>query len=177
MCQTKFIGRLHIRHHVWPDLLRNAVLFTLVWWILVEGATASWWIGVPAVLLAAAISVAIISPIKLVWFQLLRFVPFFLIRSLLGGADVAWRAFHPGMPIDPQEIKYRVALPPGLPFVFMANTVSLLPGTLSVELTSSFLRVHVLSSRKNILAELERLEEIVAALFGISMPLSGGAGR
>jgi multicomponent Na+:H+ antiporter subunit E len=56
----------------------------------------------------------------------------------------------------------------------MANTVSLLPGTLSVELRSNFLTVHVLNGRKDVLSELETLEQRVAALFGTSLPESSG---
>jgi len=168
---------MHIRSEVWRGLLRNGLLFALVWWVLVGGETISWWTGVPVVLLAAVVSVALFPPVKLVWFELFRFVPFFLIRSLLGGADVAWRALHPDLPIDPHEIEYPIKLPPGLALVFMANTVSLLPGTLSVTLNSDFLKVHVLSSRKDILSELATLEAMVAALFGISLPEAAGEGR
>lgn len=157
-------------HDLWRRLLRRAVLFAVLWWMLVGGETASWWIGVPAVILAAAISVALVSPVTLVWYELFRFVPFFLMRSLLGGADVAWRAFHPGMPIDPHLIEYPIHLPPGLPRVFLANTVSLLPGTLSTALGSNYLNVHVLTRRKDILSELEKLERKVAAIFGTSVP-------
>lgn len=162
---------------LWPSILRRGLLFALVWWILVGGESASWWIGVPAVLLAATASVALISPMTLVWYELFRFVPFFLIRSILGGADVAWRAFHPSMPIDPHLIEYPIQLPQGLPRVFLANTVSLLPGTLSAELGSTYLNVHVLNKRKDVLSELEKLERRVAALFGISLPAGSGGLR
>ena len=155
---------------LWPGILRRASLFALVWWILVEGELASWWIGAPAVLLAAAASVALLAPVTLVWYELFRFVPFFVIRSFLGGADVAWRALHPSMPIGPHLIEYPIQLPSGLPCVFMANTVSLLPGTLSAELASNCLKVHVLNGRKDVVSELETLEQRVAALFGSSLP-------
>jgi len=152
------------------------VLFLLIWWILTDGAAPSWWIGVPAVLLAVAISIAQVPPSPWVWSELLRFVPFFLLRSLLGGADVAWRAFHPGMPIAPDLCVYPMRLPPGLPQVFMVNTVSLLPGTLSVALDRSILKVHVLNSRKDFLAEIEAVEHSVARIFGISPQISKEGG-
>ena len=155
---------------LWPSILRRGLLFAFVWWVLVGGEIASWWIGVPAVLLATAASIALLSPVTLVWYELFRFVPFFLIRSLLGGVDVAWRALHPSMPITPHLIDYPIQLPSGLPSVFMANTVSLLPGTLSVELSSECMKVHVLNGRKDVLSELETLEQRVAALFGTSLP-------
>jgi len=154
----------------WPSILRRGLQFAFVWWILVGGEIASWWIGVPAVLLAATASVALLPPVTLVWNELFRFVPFFFVRSLLGGADVAWRALHPSMPIAPHLIEYPIQLPSGLPCVFMANTVSLLPGTLSAELASNCLKVHVLNGRKDVLSELETVEQRVAALFGIALP-------
>ena len=159
---------------LWPSILRRGLLFAVVWWILVEGEPASWLIGVPAVLLAATASVALPPPLTFVWYELFRFIPFFIIRSLLGGADVAWRAFHPGMPIAPCLIEYPMRLPSGLPCVFMANTVSLLPGTLSTELASNCLTVHVLNGGKDVVSGLEKLEQRVAALFGSSLPASRG---
>jgi len=132
---------------------------------------SSWWIGVPAVLLAVISSVALLPPVPLVWYELLRFVPIFLMRSLLGGADVAWRAFHPDVPIAPELITYPLRLPPGLSRVFMANTVSLLPGTLSAELGENCLTVHVLDGRQDFLSELESVEQNVARMFGASLKL------
>ena len=158
----------------WSTIVSRGVLFSLIWWVLTDGAAPSWWIGVPAVLLAVAASVALLPPTPFVWYEFLRFVPFFLLRSLLGGADVAWRAFHPDLPIAPDLIEYPLRLPPGLPRVFMANTASLLPGTLSAALDRNVLKVHVLDSRKGVLTELEAVEQSVARMFGTSLKLSGG---
>lgn len=158
----------------WSTIVSRAVLFSLVWWILVDGAAPSWWIGVPAVLLAVVVGTALVQPAHLVWHELLRFIPFFLMRSLLGGADVAWRALHPRMPISPALVEYPLRLPAGLPRVFMANTVSLLPGTLSAALDLSVLKVHVLDRRKDVLSELEAVEQGVARMFGVSLKISEG---
>ncbi len=128
----------------------------------------------PVVLLAVIASNALIPPTRLAWSGLLRFIPFFFTRSLMGGTDVAWRAFHPDLPIDPDLIAYPLRLPPGLPQVFMANTVSLLPGTLSAELGQSVLQVHVLDRRRDFVAELEAVEENVARVFGVSLNIAGG---
>ncbi|MBE0509552.1 MAG: Na+/H+ antiporter subunit E [Chromatiales bacterium] len=40
----------------------------------------------------------------------LRFIPFFLLQSLLGGIDVARRAFHPRTPLSPTLIRYPLSL-------------------------------------------------------------------
>lgn len=156
----------------WSTIISRGVLFTLIWWILTDGTLLSWWIGIPVVLMAIAASAALLPAQPLVWHEFLGFVPFFLMRSLRGGADVAWRAFHPSMPISPNLIEYRTQLPPGLPQVFMANTISLLPGTLSAELDRGVIKVHVLDGRSDFLAELKAVEQRVARLFGTSLELS-----
>ncbi|MFW2373703.1 MAG: Na+/H+ antiporter subunit E [Gammaproteobacteria bacterium] len=150
-------------------MLWRGGLFLLIWWALTDGATNSWWIGVPAVLLALMSSAMLLPPIDFVWYQFLRFVPFFLMYSLRGGIDVAWRAFHPRMPIYPDLVEYPIRLPPGLPRVFLANTVNLLPGTLSAALEQNIMKIHVLDSRQNFLAELESVEQSVARIFGIPL--------
>jgi multicomponent Na+:H+ antiporter subunit E len=157
-----------------PTIVFRGGLFSLVWWILTDGAASSWGIGVPAVLLAVTASIALVPPAHVVWYELLRFVPFFLVRSLIGGVDVAWRAFHPGMRIAPDLIEYPLRLPPGLPRVFMVNTVSLLPGSLSAELGADYLKVHVLDGRKDFLPELEALEQRVARVFGAFLQAPSG---
>ena len=153
----------------WSTLVSRGLLFSSIWWILTDGTAASWWIGIPAVLLALITSVALLAPVQFNWFEFARFVPFFLVRSLLGGVDVAWRAFHPGLPIAPEFVEYPLRLPPGLARVFMVNVVSLLPGTMTTEIGQNRLRVHVLDGRKDIFPEFEAVEQGVARMFRISL--------
>ena len=76
---------------------------------------------------------------------------------------------HPRLPISPGLVDYRFRLPPGLSRVFMANTVSLLPGTLSVELEEEILRIHVLDETGAIDEELNVLENRLADIFGLEL--------
>ena len=149
----------------WSTVVSRALLFSLLWWALTDGTAGSWWIGAPAVAGAVIISVTLVPPLGLVWREVMGFVPFFLWHSLKGGVDVAWRAFHPRLPITPELIEYPLRLPPGLPRVILVNTVSLLPGTLSAELGGQVLKVHVLDSLGGFLAELEALEQRVGCMF------------
>lgn len=157
----------------WSTIVSRGLWFALIWWALTDGAASSWWIGVPAVLLALVASVALLAPMHFNWFELARFLPFFLGRSLLGGVDVACRAFHPRMPVDPGLVEYPLRLSPGLPRVVMANMVSLLPGTMSTEIGQNCLHVHVLDRRKALFPELDAVEQGVARMFGISLPAAG----
>lgn len=138
---------------------------TVVSRALTDGTAGSWWIGAPAVAGAVIISVTLVPPLGLVWREVMGFVPFFLWHSLKGGVDVAWRAFHPRLPITLELIEYPLRLPPGLPRVILVNTVSLLPGTLSAELGGQVLKVHVLDSLGDFLAQLEALEQRVGCMF------------
>ncbi len=149
--------------------LIRVVLFTLIWWILTDGAMNSWLVGVPVVLLATSVSMMLLPPCSWSLTGIVRFVPFFLWHSLRAGVDVAWRALHPRLPIAPAMYHHRWRLPPGLPQVFMANTVSLLPGTLSTELGDEFLAIHVLDQTGNFASELMILEEYVAGLYGLHL--------
>jgi multicomponent Na+:H+ antiporter subunit E len=156
------------------EIVLRVLLFTLIWLILSNGSLSSWGIGAPAILLAVIVSIMLIPQVPLTWSEVPAFIGFFLIRSLAGGADVAWRALHPRMPIAPDLVVYPLRIPPGLPQAFMVNTVSLLPGTLSVELTTELnqrsLTVHVLDKNKSVTAELESVELRVARLFGVHLP-------
>lgn len=153
----------------WLSVIVRGLLFSFIWLLLSDGVVSSWWIGMPAVLLAVIASFAFIPPVHIVWYEVPRFALFFLIRSLAGGADVAWRALHPRMPIAPALVEYPLQISPGLPQVFVANTVSLLPGTLSTELRQGVLEVHVLDKEKDYVAELESVEQCVARMYGVPL--------
>jgi multicomponent Na+:H+ antiporter subunit E len=89
--------------------------------------------------------------------------------SLAGGIDVAWRALHPRLPIDPQMIQYRLRLPPGTAQVFFANAVSLCPGTVSATMREGVLGIHVLDARQPARARLAELEQTVTDLFDVPL--------
>jgi len=150
-------------------ILSRGLLLSLIWWILSDGTASSWWIGAPAVLIALSCSIALLPATCFNWLELLRFVPFFLLRSLLGGMDVARRAFPRRIPIAPILIEYPLRLPPGAAQVFMINTVSLLPGTLIAGLENNKLNVHVLDKETEFLSELELVEQRVAQIFATTL--------
>lgn len=149
-----------------PVIGFRIVLFALIWWLLTNGAINSWPIGLPAVLAATLLSVLLLPPTTWSLSGVLRFMPFFLLHSIRGGLDVAGRALHPRLPISPGRYTYAFRLAPGLPRVFMANAVSLLPGTLSVELEADNLHIHLLDINGAHALQLVALENQLAAIFG-----------
>lgn len=153
----------------WSALASRGLVFSLIWWVLTDGVASAWWLGVPAVVAALVISLVLVAPIHFNWLEVVRFVPVFVARSLLGAVDVARRAFDPQLPLAPEVIHYSLQLPPGFSQLAMANTVSLLPGTLSTRLEANQLSVHVLDAQGGYRAELELLEQHVGRMFGVRL--------
>jgi multicomponent Na+:H+ antiporter subunit E len=145
----------------------SLLLLAGLWLTLSGGAWGAWVIGLPALALAGwavrRLSKGRPSPINL-W-GLLRFLPFFLWESLRGGIDVARRTLQPRMPIQPDFIHFRTDLHSSAARTFLANCVSLLPGTLAADLQGEWLEIHVLNMDANQTAELARLERSIGAIF------------
>lgn len=150
-----------------PCLLR-VLVFGMIWWLLVDGDMNSWPIGAPAIAIAVIVSMITARQHATHWRLpgALKLLLYFLWKSIVGAIDVARRAFHPDLPLEPVLWEYRLRLPDGHGKVFLANIVSLLPGTLSAELKSDRLIVHVLDGARPHLHELAALEERIGHLYG-----------
>ena len=166
-------------------LLRSGALrfatLALLWVVLTEGDLGTLWLGFLAVLAATLSSLTLLPPAGRSWSPVgaVRFAGFFLRQSVVGGIDVALRALKPGMDLDPALVKYETRLPEGGARVLFANTISLLPGTLSAEVRDRRLLVHTLAASPELQDELRRTEEAVARLFGVGLsgePPPGGRG-
>jgi len=139
-----------------------------LWLILTGGDPKTWWFGLPTSAIAAGISWGLLKePWSWSLKGLMRFIPFFIHQSLIGGIDVAVRALHPRMPLEPAIVSYSLRLPEGPASVFIAGMISLLPGTLTAELKGSSLQVHVIDVGLPVTEKLRMLEERVGNLFGI----------
>lgn len=145
---------------------RGAVLI-LLWWVLTEG-TGGFAFAVVIVPFALW-ATFVLGPAhrrRLSIPGLLRFVPFFLRQSLIGGIDVARRALDPRMPLAPALFEYPLRLTDERERVLLANILSLLPGTVSAELDANRVRLHVLDVRMPIERTVRRAEARVAGMFG-----------
>jgi multicomponent Na+:H+ antiporter subunit E len=155
------------------SVVARFLLFGALWWSLTEGDLYNWWFGVLMAVLATLASSALLPPGRWRPLGLIRFVPFFVRQSVLGGVDVARRAFSPEMPFDPGFVEFPLRLPDGPSRVFLANTMSLLPGTVSVELRDGSLRLHALDRSMPIERTLRTGEAHIAAIFGVELQGSG----
>jgi len=69
------------------------------------------------------------------WFYFfLYYVPLFLWECLKANIDVAYRVIHPSLPINPGIVKVRTRLKSDVGLTFLANSITLTPGTLTVDI-------------------------------------------
>ncbi|MDZ4169895.1 MAG: Na+/H+ antiporter subunit E [Coriobacteriia bacterium] len=155
------------------------VAFAFVWWVLAEGEPSSWLFGVPFVVLASITSLRL-TPARAWRLRAggtLRFIVFFAHQSIVGGVDVALRALRPSMPISPGFVSYPVRLPTESARVLLADTVSLLPGTLSSGFEGDTLVMHVLDCNLPILDDVRQVESRISEALGLSLEPAAAAGR
>jgi len=142
--------------------------FVVLWWILAEGRLDGWLLGGVAVAAASWASIKLLppgnQPIRLA--GLIGFLRFFLWNSLRGGMQVAGMALRGRAALQPGIIELPVTLPPGGARILLVNALGLMPGTLSVDLDDTSLRVHVLDERLPVVAEARALEAAIAGMFG-----------
>ncbi len=113
----------------------------LVWCLLSwPPDTAQLIVGVAAALLAAIIMgrMFVTRPHMLshpgrVFRFLFHYIPVFVWELVKANFDVAYRVLHPGLPIKPGIVKMKTGLRSDMGLTFLANSITLTPGTLTVE--------------------------------------------
>ena len=110
-----------------------------------------------------------LAPRRYVW--ALVYAGVFLWHVVLANLDVAYRVLHPRLPIRPGIVKIRTTLQSTAARTLLANSITLTPGTLTVEiLDGGCLYVHWLNVRTTDSAEASmriaaRLERILQRIF------------
>lgn len=100
----------------------------------------------------------------------LSFLGFFVVESLRGAVDVGWRALRPAMPIEPGFFRHRTDLLPGLPVGLLMGALSLVPGTLSVDVEEDGRTILIHSLVGDTTSEARALEARIDRLFGVPAP-------
>lgn len=145
-------------------------MFAALWTILSENRWDQWPVIAVALIAATGASLALLPAGAWRWrlMPLLRFVPYFLKESVIGGLDVASRVASRRMPLDPALVEFPLLLKSEAARVGFAWVVSLLPGTASARLDGPLLVVHVLDQRSPVEAKLREVEGHLSRLFGES---------
>jgi len=126
-------------------LLAVFVVWVLLFWSLAPAVLGA---GVLFAIIIATLLVAalpkelgkIASPKR--WMFLLIYLPYFFYYCVKANLDVAIRVIHPDVPIRPGIIKVRTTLKSDMAKTFLANSITLTPGTLTIDIDGDDFYVH-----------------------------------
>ncbi|UCD05223.1 MAG: Na+/H+ antiporter subunit E [candidate division WOR-3 bacterium] len=97
---------------------------------------------------------------RILWFVI--YIPIFLWYMLKANVDVAYRALHPERPIKPGIVKIKTVLKTDIAKVFLANSITLTPGTMTCDIDGDYLYIHWIWIQS---PELEQASKIIASRF------------
>jgi multicomponent Na+:H+ antiporter subunit E len=144
---------------------------SLLTWVLLTGslATDELVLGMLVslvVMLAAGDRLALLSGLRLTPLaplHLLRYLGYFFGQLALSNLDVARRVISPTLPIQPELVEVRTGLRSDLGRMLLANSITLTPGTLTVEAEGDRLLIHWIDSTPG--SDLESATRAIAAGF------------
>ncbi len=106
------------------------------------------------------------------WYFLSSYLPRFLWECIKANVDVAYRVLHPKLPINPGIVKVKTNLKSDTALTFLANSITLTPGTLSVDIDRErgILYVHWIDVKAKDIESatriiVERFEKILQKIF------------
>lgn len=99
---------------------------------------------------------------RYLWFA--YYVPIFLWECFKANIDVAYRVGHPDIPIHPGIVKVKTSLKSDTGLTFLANSITLTPGTLTVDIDkdNGYLYIHWIEVKDK---DTERATKIVVEKF------------
>ena len=109
---------------------------------------------------------------RAIWF--LYYIAIFIFECVKGNLDVAYRVLHPDLPIRPGMVKVKVGLKSDVGLTFLANSITLTPGTTTVDVDkrSGYIYVHWIYVRDEYLSGgivklplVEKFENILKRVF------------
>ena len=77
--------------------------------------------------------------------RLALYVPYLLWEITKANVQIAYVVLHPDLPIDPETVEFDAAVWSALPVTTLANSITLTPGTLTVDVSRRQFTVHTLT--------------------------------
>jgi multicomponent Na+:H+ antiporter subunit E len=132
-----------------------ALLFAtlFLFWVLLNGSLADdvLVVGLIAAFVIALLfrdGLAVFSELRAnprTWVTALRYVFFFLKELVKSNINVARIVLSPALPLNPGIVKVRTKLKSRVGRLLLANSITLTPGTLTVEMDGEWLYIHWVS--------------------------------
>lgn len=93
------------------------------------------------------------------------YFPWLVGRILQSGWHLSMLILHPALPIDPKMIRHRTELKDNSSIVLLGNSITLTPGTITVEVDSQDLLVHAMDDNSADDVTSRRIERRIDGLF------------
>jgi len=90
------------------------------------------------------------------YFWLLVYLVILIWECIKANFDVAYRVLHPAMPIKPGIVKVKLELQSDFARTMLANSITMTPGTIAVDIIDDYLYVHWIYVRSEDPAEYSR---------------------
>lgn len=135
-----------MRSRFFRNLLYKTLFFFLVWLLLSESFDQfHMGLGVLSALGVAWLNTdrfptrAAIPPLRVV-----RYVPWLIVQVIRSGIHLSYLVLHPALPIQPKLFRYPTNLKEDAGIVLLANSISLTPGTITLEVINHELVIHAI---------------------------------
>jgi multicomponent Na+:H+ antiporter subunit E len=76
---------------------------------------------------------------------IVHYILYLAYSIVLANIDVAYRVLHPKMPIEPEIVEFKTRLSSDLARTILANSITLTPGTITVDVRGDMFSIHALS--------------------------------
>ncbi len=106
-----------------------------------------------------------IGDMRVVVKRFIAYIPWLIYQIILANIHVAYLALNPKMPIDPQIIRFKTKLESDISWVTLANSITLTPGTITVDIREGEYYVHALSKKVADDLNTGEMEDRVAHIF------------
>lgn len=77
-------------------------------------------------------------------FKFIKYLPWLLWKVILANFEIAYLVLHPKMLVDPQIVRFKTDLKTDLGIVTLANSITLTPGTITVEANKEEFVIHAI---------------------------------
>ncbi|MDT8401479.1 MAG: Na+/H+ antiporter subunit E [Bacteroidales bacterium] len=86
-----------------------------------------------------------INPVR--WFWMIIYIIYFIWQCVKANFDVAYRVLHPALPIKPGIVRVKLTLQGSLARTILANSITMTPGTIAVDIIDDVMYVHWINVR------------------------------
>ena len=109
-----------------PDIIAGVIISLLIVWVFSD--------------IFPVELTKLMNPVRIFW--IILYIPVFLWYIIKSNFDVAYRVFHPEIPIRPGIVKVKTTLKNELAKTLLANSITLTPGTLTIDFINDNIYVH-----------------------------------